>query len=312
MAGSSKPTSIVPGGVGEPAAHDDVEMASATSPQAHSQSGASLPENGKSDETDGENDEAGPSSATLPPPSPRTQRRQQPQFDDPDLLASYPIYLSTSLPVSSKLHLMQYPTYPRKQPLPVPESSRQRGLSQAIRWRPNAGWVQVELPLDLRRSVYDDERGADMGRGALMAGGEIGSTTPADGDDDDDRKKKKKKPKREDDDGDLASKETKRLEKIRLESDLIPNMTRYCVGVMRDREYDIGVAEPPRFMLNATTLYHACLPSLPLHRGITFDTPRPRRPATSLDAPPGWHGRYRGSRETPSSQVGRRRRRIGR
>ncbi|PWN28824.1 hypothetical protein BDZ90DRAFT_217884 [Jaminaea rosea] len=180
--------------------------------------------------------EAGPSS----PRSSQTLRHQEPL--DPDLLASYPIYLSTSLPPSSFLHLLQYPTFPRNQPLPVPDVARQRGLTQAIRWRPQSGWVQVELPLDLRRSVYDEEKGGEMGKGAHAAGGEIGSkTTQADSDDDDISSgkrsgKKKKKAKKEEEAMDLDGlAPPKRLEKIRLESEVMPPMTHYCVGVMRDQ-----------------------------------------------------------------------------
>lgn len=165
--------------------------------------------------------------------------------DDPNLLASYPIYLSNSIPPTSELQLFQYPTYPRRQPLPVPLSSRQRGLQQAIRWRKQAGWVQVELPLDLRKSVYDEEKGNQMGRGAQHLGKEIGQSDGEDDEEDQkpgtkkrrkDTKKGKSKAKVDDDDDlDDPRSASKRLEKIRLESDLIPNMTKYCVGVMRDQ-----------------------------------------------------------------------------
>lgn len=180
-------------------------------------------------EQDNEDAEASPSSAV---------------HEDTELLASYPIYLSTSLPPSSQLHLLQYPTYPRKQPLQVPDSSRQRGLVRAIRWRPKAGWIHIELPLDLRRSVYDEERGREMAKGVPMAGGEIGIKNKGAGDSDADneeggpplgRRKKKRplQPKIEDNE---TMGLDKKLERIRLESDVMPNMTRYCVGVMRDRE----------------------------------------------------------------------------
>ncbi|CAO1632379.1 unnamed protein product [Parajaminaea phylloscopi] len=224
---SRRPASILPGGVVEH--NDDVEMDSAGSEQDDVPVAAA-----EGDETGRESsdEKPDPSSPTAPAPPQEPQ-----QFDDPNLLASYPIYLSTSLPASSKLHLLQYPTYPRKQPLPVPESSRQRGLTQAIRWRPNAGWIHVELPLDLRRSVYDVEKGGVMGRGVAAAGGEIGNSKN-DGEDeegnvtDSRRKKKRVQPKQEDEE---LGEQTKRLEKIRLESDVMPNMTKYCVGVMRDQ-----------------------------------------------------------------------------
>lgn len=244
-----KATSIVPGGAsgdgaGSSISSQDAQMRDASASESNSISAsATAAAEDDEDKTISANDnsddrEAGPSS----PRSSQTQRHQEPL--DPDLLASYPIYLSTSLPPSSFLHLLQYPTFPRNQPLPVPDVARQRGLTQAIRWRPQSGWVQVELPLDLRRSVYDEEKGEEMGKGAHAAGGEIGSkTTQADSDDDDISSgkrsgKKKKKAKKEEEAMDLDGlAPPKRLEKIRLESEVMPPMTHYCVGVMRDREY---------------------------------------------------------------------------
>ena len=77
-----------------------------------------------------------------------------------------------------------------------------------------------------------------------MAGGEIGSksNTIKDSDDDDDdigsssRRKRKKQKAKQEDAMDVDGSLPKRLEKIRLESDVMPPMTHYCVGIMRDRE----------------------------------------------------------------------------
>lgn len=189
--------------------------------------------------------EAGPSSS-----SHRSDRRDQlPEDSDPDLIASYPIYLSKSLPESSRLHLLQYPTYPKGRPLPIPESSRQRGLQHNIRWRPHAGWIQIETPVDARPMVYDEDKGESMGKGAQHLGGEFGDPHNPSRDSDEDearvgsssrsKLKKKKKLARYDADSDEETQGSKgvKLERHRLESEVMPNLTQYCVGIMRDREW---------------------------------------------------------------------------
>ena len=159
---------------------------------------------------------------------------------DGNLLASLPVYFSTSLPSTSSLQIFQYPTYSRGAPLPVPSSARSRGLREAIRYRPKAKRVEVELPLDLRPAVYNLDKGQEMAKGA-GAGGVIGQGQQG---------KAKREVKREfDADDDRSSSSLrgapKRLEKTRLESSLIPHQTQYMVGVIRDSECD----EASRFLL---------------------------------------------------------------
>jgi DNA-directed RNA polymerase-3 subunit RPC5 len=176
---------------------------------------------------------ASPVDASLPAPSsPQARRSAKPSASrlpagsDPNLLASLPVYLSASLPQSSRLSLFQYPTYPRGSPLPVPDSARSRGLREAARWRPKADRVEVELPLDVRQTVYNLEKGQEMARGAEH-GGTFGE------------KKVKKEPgssRRDREREKEKDKAPKRLEKTRLESQLVPNQTRYFVGVIRDGE----------------------------------------------------------------------------
>ncbi|CAO1617985.1 unnamed protein product [Sympodiomycopsis kandeliae] len=242
--GKARPTSIVPGGAQQPRAQAQVngnDEGDATEDHNNSQDTNDL--DGTTEQHD---DQRGDQDTTQDGVQmDQEDEEEQEQDDDPNLLASYPIYLSNSVPETSSLELFQYPTYPRRQPLPVPSSSRQRGLQQAIRWRKNAGWVQVELPLDLRKSVYDEDKGGEMGRGAHHLGKEIGANDRQGSDDEDEDEKGGKRRKREDKkkgkskasnmlDMDEEDKGPKRLEKIRLESDLIPNMTKYCVGIMRD------------------------------------------------------------------------------
>jgi hypothetical protein len=152
--------------------------------------------------------------------------------DDANLLASLPVYFSTSMPSTSSLQIFQYPTYPRDRPLPIPESARSRALKEGIRYRPKAKRVEVELPLDLRPDVYDVDLGEEMAAGA-SAGGMIGQTASA--------KPKKEVVKKEygmEERYQSSSSSTKKkLEKSRLESSLIPHQTNYMVGIIRDSEY---------------------------------------------------------------------------
>jgi DNA-directed RNA polymerase-3 subunit RPC5 len=86
--------------------------------------------------------------------------------------------------------------------------------------------VEVELPLDVRQTVYNLEKGQEMARGAEH-GGTFGE------------KKVKKEPgssRRDREREKEKDKAPKRLEKTRLESQLVPNQTRYFVGVIRDGE----------------------------------------------------------------------------
>lgn len=138
--------------------------------------------------------------------------------EDDELLASLPVYLSTALPSTSSLQIFQYPIYPRSRPLPVPASAAPRGLGIGARWRPKANRVEVELPLDVREAVYNAEQGDEMGAGA---GAGIGSGAGAGPSGSGPSSKKK---------------EARRLEKTRLESNEVPCLTKYMVGVIRDSE----------------------------------------------------------------------------
>jgi DNA-directed RNA polymerase III subunit RPC5 len=157
-----------------------------------------------------------------------------------ELLASLPVYMSNSLPSSSTLQVFQYPTYPKGRPLPFPQSARERGLQAAMRTRPNAKRVEIELPLDLRPGVYNTDRGEEFGEGAAAAGpigpGPKGANAPSSA-----IKGGEKRVKSEfggyqsfsSPSADLANR--KKLERTRLESLLMPHQTKYMLGVIRDK-----------------------------------------------------------------------------
>lgn len=170
-----------------------------------------------------------PQTLDIPNSQPAPEKKAHSNGGD-QLLASLPVYYNTSLPSTSSLQIFQYPTYPRSKPLPLPDSARSRGLHPALRYRPKAKRVEMELPLDLRPTVYDLDKGEEYARGAA-AGGTIGSGPKSA------TQKVKKEVKREYGTYDAHSNGKRRLEKTRLESSQVPHQTRYMIGVIRDGRY---------------------------------------------------------------------------
>lgn len=149
--------------------------------------------------------------------------------DDDDGAINIPVYLSRASAYGSKdnLSLFQYPNYPAGGGVPMPPSAAERNLHLGARWRPHVNWVEVDVPLDTRPKVYNSEAGQTMGANVVPP----------------QQSKKGKKVKNEvpSDDEDLlgAAPSASRprgpkLDKIRLQSTLVPNATRYFIGVMHD------------------------------------------------------------------------------
>ncbi|SPO23710.1 related to RPC37 - RNA polymerase III subunit C37 [Ustilago trichophora] len=181
-------------------------------------------------------DTGAPSASTTLPTSSATDLPP-----DSELVASLPVYLSKSLLGDSSLHIFQYPIYPRDRPLPVPYSAAARGLKVSSRWRPRANRVEVELPLDVREEVYNTDRGVDFGAGAEVlaqrqarADAAHGGTTLNEASSSSTSRSRVKKEKEEEAQA-QAHRGPKKLEKIKLESNQVPNATEYMVGVIRDQ-----------------------------------------------------------------------------
>ncbi|WFD26759.1 hypothetical protein MNAN1_001746 [Malassezia nana] len=143
--------------------------------------------------------------------------------DDPDgaPAVSLPVYLSASVAPHARLELFQYPLYARGRPLPVPATAAQRGQTVTARWRPHSDRVEMELPIDMREAVYNQERGAmfgessaSMGRigvpGAEAVKQERGAETPL------------------------------RFDCLRLESSMVPRTTQYMIGTMQNGELHLS------------------------------------------------------------------------
>lgn len=133
-------------------------------------------------------------------------------------VVSLPVYVSASVPPSSRLELFQYPLYARGRPLPVPATAAQRGQRVTSRWRPHANRVEMEIPLDMRETVYNHDRGMEWAENSASMG-----VIPTPGE-----------PivKQEDRAMDAPS----RFDRMRLESHAVPNATHYMVGTVRDGE----------------------------------------------------------------------------
>lgn len=156
-----------------------------------------------------------------------------------ELLASLPVYMSNSLPSSSTLQVFQYPTYPKGHPLPFPKSARERGLQAAMRTRPRAKRVEIELPLDLRPPVYNTDRGEEFGEGAAAAGpigpGPKGANATSSAMKGGEKRVKSEFGGYQSFSSSSSSDNRKKLERTRLESILMPHQTNYMLGVIRDK-----------------------------------------------------------------------------
>lgn len=104
----------------------------------------------------------------------------------------------------------------------------------------------------MRAALYHKEKGEEMAKGAEKMGGQIGSgsgngngNAAGDGAGDEDAlpwaRRRGNKSRAADSDEEMGGVggsrgPSRKLEKMRLESEVMPHMTKYCVGVMRDRE----------------------------------------------------------------------------
>lgn len=114
---------------------------------------------------------------------------------------------------TKRFELFQYPLYQRDHPLPVPASAAQRDQHVASRWRPRANRVEMELPLDVRPSIYNAEKGSEFAEGCRRMG-----KIPVPG------QVKQERP----------SNDTPRFDRMRLESSAVPNAAEYMVGTIKD------------------------------------------------------------------------------
>ena len=127
--------------------------------------------------------------------------------DDDPIVSVLPIHLSTSL--APNVHLHQFPLLTR--PLQVPPSAAQSGKKIRARLKPKAARLEVHVPVDSRKEVWNKERSEEMGKARAT--------------DDVENNIGKKR---------VTEDEDHRLSEIRLRSEEVPGRGAYMLGVVRD------------------------------------------------------------------------------
>jgi len=163
--------------------------------------------------------------------------------EDDEILAEYPIYLTTEL--SKYLYMFQYPM--RSTPF-----TSKTGPS-AARLKPKSKKVELDLPLDTRSTNYSTERGEDFAMGL------------------NDKTIKTAYDRRmEEHEEELSmghnykapKKEEELLDKMTMTSIDVPSQTKYVIGVIRDGK---GISSDGGQDVKKLMRRMAC-------RGIAFDT----------------------------------------
>ncbi|KAF8475436.1 DNA-directed RNA polymerase III subunit Rpc5 [Gautieria morchelliformis] len=131
-------------------------------------------------------------------------------MDDP-VVAVLPIHLSNSL--VPNLHLHQFPLLFR--PLQVPPSAAESGKRIRARLKPRVGRIEIHVPVDTRKEVWNPEKGIEYG--AARAEGDQESNTH-------DKKEKNKQ----------KEGEEPRLSEVRMSSERVPERGDYMLGIVRD------------------------------------------------------------------------------
>lgn len=133
--------------------------------------------------------------------------------DDPDdedeIAHTLPIYISHNL--SPSVHLFQYPVHQRK--IEVSSYGQQRAQVITARMKENVGRFELEVPVDLRESHWNEDRAEELG------------FLPVE-----ESKNEKGKGKRKDD------KPENWGTKMRLRSEEVPNVTGYWTGIVQKGE----------------------------------------------------------------------------
>lgn len=144
------------------------------------------------------------------PPLPEGLTTNPEDPDDHDEIAhTIPIYISHNL--SPALHLFQYPVHHR--PPAVTSYAEQRGQHISARMKENVHRFEIEVPVDMRPTVWNEDRAEELG------------FLPVE--EQDAKKKGKKKDEKPENWG----------SKMRLKSEEVPNVTGYWAGLVHEGEY---------------------------------------------------------------------------
>ncbi|KAI9487047.1 MAG: DNA-directed RNA polymerase III subunit Rpc5 [Benjaminiella poitrasii] len=140
--------------------------------------------------------------------------------EEDEVLAEYPIYLTTEL--SKYLYLFQYPMRS------IPFTPRTG--PNAARLKPRAKMVELDLPLDTRSPNYSTERGEDFAMGLNDKTIKTAYDRRMEEHEEEMMGRGSNK---------LKKKEEELLDRMTLTSTEIPSQTKYVVGVIRDDELHI-------------------------------------------------------------------------
>lgn len=128
--------------------------------------------------------------------------------DDP-VVAILPVHFTTVL--TTNLHLLQFPLLYRS--LRVPPSAAESGKRIRARYKPRAGRLEVQVPVDVRKDVWNPDKGLEYGRARAEEDAEPNNS-------------EKKKPK--------ETEKEHRLNDVTLRSEKIVQRGDYMLGMVRD------------------------------------------------------------------------------
>ncbi|KAF8527934.1 DNA-directed RNA polymerase III subunit Rpc5 [Hysterangium stoloniferum] len=129
-------------------------------------------------------------------------------MDDDPVVAVLPVHISNSL--YPNLHLHQFPLLFR--PLQVPPSAAESGKRIHARHKPRAGRLEIHVPVDTRKEVWNPDKGAEYG----LARAE------------------EDQQKNGGDNLKLAGGDEFRLSEVRMSSEKVPEKGDYMLGIVRD------------------------------------------------------------------------------
>lgn len=125
-----------------------------------------------------------------------------------EVLFTIPVRLSNRL--SDRVHIHQYPLLTR--PLQTPPSAIESGRKITARIKPQARRLEIHVPADTRRDVWNSDRAREFGGARL----------------EDDREKNQA----------TKTKDSDELTEIRMRSEEIPQNGAHMLGIVRDSEFD--------------------------------------------------------------------------
>ena len=131
--------------------------------------------------------------------------------ENDELVSVLPIHFSDALATNLQIH--QFPLLTR--PLQAPPSAVLSGKRITARIKPETRRLEIHVPIDTRREVYNAEKSKELGAGRV----------------EDDREKDQEKTER------YRDNEVPRLSEVRLRSEEITHRGAHVLGIIRDGSF---------------------------------------------------------------------------